>query len=143
MFTIYVINSVSCLLVLRWIDPDYTYGLEYSWRVKRLAKIKKAWVDIGVSNDAVKKICSAILLREMGNGLQLMKVPRILRLCDGQELISADYSENVVPYLALMDVLNLPYGCDLTGAHLFKSFSKKVRGLLCKSQRKDNKKVFS
>ena len=52
----------------------------------------KDWVDIRVCNEAVKNICSAGLLREMGYGLQLMRVPRIVRLCDGQEVITAAYS---------------------------------------------------
>ena len=40
--------------------------------------------------------------------VQLMRVPRIVRLCDGQEVIRAAYSENGMPYLTLVDVLNLP-----------------------------------
>ena len=138
------------------------------------------WVDIRMCNESVKNICSAGLLREMGYGLQLMRVPRIVRLCDGQKLIRATYSENGMPYLTLVDVLNLPNlnnegvaleevhlsdsmnfdpldllhercghyskskllegfkhmlftGSGLTRAHLSKSFSKKLRGHLCKS----------
>ena len=37
-----------------------------------------------------------------------MRVPRIVRLCDGQEVISASYSEKGMPYLTLVGVLNLP-----------------------------------
>ena len=66
------------------------------------------WVDIRACNEAVKNIYSAGLLREMGYGLQLMRVLRIVRLCDGQEVIRADYLENGVPYLTLVDMLYLP-----------------------------------
>ena len=44
----------------------------------------------------------------MGHGLQLMRVPRIVRFCDCQDVISADYSQNGMHYLALTGVLNLP-----------------------------------
>ena len=57
------------------------------------SRTHKDWVDMRVCNEAVKNICSAGLLREMGYGLQLMRVPRIVRLCDGQEVIRAAYSE--------------------------------------------------
>ena len=71
--------------VFRWITSDYT-----SWSTAAcqwFGKYKN-WLDIRVSNnEAVKNICSACLLREMGYGLQLMRDPRIVRLCDGQEVI--------------------------------------------------------
>ena len=51
------------------------------------------WVSIRVSNDAVKNISSAGLLREKGYSLQRIIVPRIVRLSDGQEVISANYFE--------------------------------------------------
>ena len=126
-------------------------------------------------NEAVKNTCSDGLLLEMGYGLQLMRVPRIVRLCDGQEVIRAAYSENGMPYLTLVDVLSLPEvhlsgsinvdpldlllercrhfskskllegfkhmlftESGLTRAHLSKSFSKKLRGHLCKSCAKGN-----
>ena len=40
-------------------------------------------------NDAVKNICSAGMLREMGYGLQLLRVPRVVRLVDGIEVLTA------------------------------------------------------
>ena len=57
----------------------------------------KDWVDFRVCNESVKNICSAGLLREMGYGLQLIRVPRIMRLSYGQKVIIADYSENGKP----------------------------------------------
>ena len=38
------------------------------------------WLDIRVCNDAVKNICSAGLLRDMGYGLQLLHVPGLWKL---------------------------------------------------------------
>ena len=42
------------------------------------------WLDIRVCNDAVKNIYSAGLQRDMGYGLQLLRVPRVVRLIDGE-----------------------------------------------------------
>ena len=84
-------------------------------------------VDIRVCNEAVKNICSAGLLRDMGYGLQLMRVPRIERLCDGQEVIRVAYSDNGMPYLTLVHVLNLPNwnneGVELEKVHLLDSMN--------------------
>ena len=49
----------------------------------------KDWVNIRVSNEAAKNICSAGLLLKMKYGLQLMRIPRISRLCNGHVVISA------------------------------------------------------
>ena len=38
------------------------------------------WLDIRVCNDAVKNICSAGLLRDMGYGIQQLNIPRVVRL---------------------------------------------------------------
>ena len=66
------------------------------------------WLDIRVCNDAVKNICSAGLLRDMGYGLQLLRVPRVVRLIDGEEVLTAKYSESGMPYVGLSDLLHLP-----------------------------------
>ena len=68
----------------------------------------KDWTDIRVCNDAVKNICSAGILRKMGYGLQLLRVPRVVRLCDGVEVIVAAYSESGMPYVGLSELLHLP-----------------------------------
>ena len=60
------------------------------------------WLDIRVCNDAVKNICSAGLLRDMGYNLQLLRVPRVVRLIDGEEVLT-DLS-----YVGLSDLLHLP-----------------------------------
>ena len=68
----------------------------------------KDWTDIRVCNDAVKNICLAGILGKMGYGLQLLRVPRVVRLCDGVEVIIAAYSERGVPYVGLSELLHLP-----------------------------------
>ena len=45
------------------------------------------WLDIRVCNDAIKNNCLAGLLRDIGYGLQLLHVPRVVRLCDHKEVI--------------------------------------------------------
>ena len=113
---------------------QFRLQLEYSWLVKGLGN--KDLVDIRVCNEAVKNICSAGLLREMGYGLQLMRVPRIVT---GQ-LIETEltkfarfslpidfYAENGMPYLTLVDVLNMPNlnkkGMALEEVHLSDSMN--------------------
>ena len=59
-------------------------------------------------NDAVKNICSAGLLRVMGYDLQLLHVPRVVRLIDGEEVLTVKYSESSMPYIVLSDLLHLP-----------------------------------
>ena len=54
----------------------------------------KDWLYIRVCNDAVKNICSAGLLRDTEYGLQLLHVPRVIRLCDHEEVITATYSDS-------------------------------------------------
>ena len=68
----------------------------------------KDWKEIRVCHDAVKNICSAGMLREMGYGLQLLRVPRVVRLVDGMEVLTASYSENGMPFVGLVELLNLP-----------------------------------
>ena len=66
------------------------------------------WLDIRVCNDAVKNICSAGLLRDMGYGLQLLHVPRVVRLCDHEEVVTATYSDSGMPYVGSSELLHLP-----------------------------------
>ena len=74
------------LYVLSWINSDYT-----SWSTADVSRVREIqdWVDVYVcvSSDAVNNTSSAGLLHEMGYGLQLMRVPGIVRLSDGQEVI--------------------------------------------------------
>ena len=44
----------------------------------------------------------------MGYGLQLLRVPRVVRLCDGVEVIMAAYFESGMPYVELSELLRLP-----------------------------------
>ena len=44
----------------------------------------------------------------MGYGLFLMKIPRVVRLYVGAEVLIATYSENGMPYVGLHELLNLP-----------------------------------
>ena len=60
------------------------------------------WLDIRVCNDAVNNICSASILREMGY------VPRVVRLRDNEEVITATYSDSGLPYVGLSEILHLP-----------------------------------
>ena len=71
----------------------------------------KDWKAVNVCPQAVKNICSAGILREMGYGLTLLRVPRIVRLHDEQEVLTATYADNGMPYVSLFDLLHLP---DLT-----------------------------
>ena len=64
-----------------------------------------AGIRIGrVCGEAIKSICSAGLLRDMGYGLQLLRVFRVVRLCDGMEVPIVAYSENGMPFVTLSDV---------------------------------------
>ena len=45
-------------------------------------------------NDAVKNICLAGLLGDMGFKLLLFRVPRVVRLSDDEEVFPAAYSES-------------------------------------------------
>ena len=68
----------------------------------------KDCTDIRVCNDAVKNICSAGILRKMGYELQLLRVPHVVRLSGGVEVIIAAYSESGMPYVGLSGLLHLP-----------------------------------
>ena len=68
----------------------------------------KEWSDIKVCPDSIKNICSGGVLRDMGYGLFLMRIPRVVRLYDGAEVLTATYSENGMPYVGLHELLNLP-----------------------------------
>jgi hypothetical protein len=68
----------------------------------------KDWKEIRVCNGAVKNICSGGILRDMGYGLSLLRVPRIVRLVDEKEVLVAQYAENGMPYVSLLDLLELP-----------------------------------
>ena len=59
----------------------------------------KDWKEIRVCHDAVKNICSAGMLREMGYGLQLLRVPRVVRLVDSIEVLTASYSDNGMSFV--------------------------------------------
>ena len=50
-------------------------------------------------------VCSAGLLRDMGYGLQLRRVPRVVILCGGMEVLIAVYSKSSMPYVVLSDKL--------------------------------------
>ena len=45
----------------------------------------------------MKIISSLGILRDMGYGLQLLHVPRVVRWCDNEEVITATYSDSGVP----------------------------------------------
>jgi hypothetical protein len=66
------------------------------------------WKDIRVCNGAVKNICSGGILRDMGYGLSLLRVPRVVRLLDEEAVLIASYAENGMPYVSLVDLLDLP-----------------------------------
>ena len=69
-------------------------------------------------HDAVKNICSAGMLREMGYGIQLLG---LVRLVDGMEVLTASYSENGMPFEGHVKLLNLPNinnGDTIEGVHL-------------------------
>ena len=59
--------------------------------------------DIRVCNDAVKNT-----LHKMGYGLQLLRCPFVVRLCDGVKVLIAAYSESGMPYVGLSELLHLP-----------------------------------
>ena len=46
-------------------------------------------------HDAVKNIYSAGMLRELGYGLHLLRVPRVVKLVDGMVVLTASYLEMV------------------------------------------------
>ena len=58
--------------------------------------------------DSIKNICSDGVLRDMGYGLFLMIIPRVVCLYDGAEVLIATYSENRMPYVGLHELLNPP-----------------------------------
>ena len=67
------------------------------------------WRGIKVCNDAVKNIVSGGMLRAMGYGLELLRVPKIVELNTGREVLVGNYDEHGgMPWVALHDVLNLP-----------------------------------
>ena len=66
------------------------------------------WHGIKVCNDAVKNIVSGGMLRAMGYGLELLRVPKIVELNTGREVLVGNYDEHGgMPWVALHDVLNL------------------------------------
>jgi hypothetical protein len=62
------------------------------------------WKDIRVCNGAVENICSGEILSDMGYGLSLLRVPRVVRLL----VLIASYAENGMPFVSLVDLLDLP-----------------------------------
>ena len=66
------------------------------------------WGEIRVCHEAVKNICSGGILRSMGYGLSLLRLPKIVRLLDGKEVLTGQYSANGMPYIDMSEVLNLP-----------------------------------
>jgi hypothetical protein len=68
----------------------------------------KDWQDIRVCHEAVKDICSAGMLRAMGYGLTLLRVPKVVTLLDNKEVLVGQYAENGMPYVSLLDLLHLP-----------------------------------
>ena len=65
-------------------------------------------VRITVCPQAVKNLCSGGMLRKMGYGLILLKVPQIVRMCDHAGVLTGVYSENGMPCVPLIELLNLP-----------------------------------
>ena len=65
------------------------------------------WSDIKVCPDSIKNICSGGVLRDMGYELFLMRIPRVVYLYDGAEVLIVIYSENGIPYVDLHELLNL------------------------------------
>ena len=72
--------------VLRWINQIARAGVQLA---RQRSGKYKGWVHIRVSNNAVKNIRSARLLREMGCSLQLLRVSRIV-ISDCQDVTSGD-----------------------------------------------------
>ena len=57
----------------------------------------------------MKNIVSGGMLRAMGYGLELLRVPKIVELNTGREVLVGNYDEHGgMPWVALHDVLNLP-----------------------------------
>ncbi len=44
----------------------------------------------------------------MGYGLSLLRVPRVVRLLDEEAVLTASYADNGMPYVSLIDLLDLP-----------------------------------
>ena len=99
--TLYCKRSVCS----RRVDSDYMSRSTIV--LLRIGKFKD-WKEIRVCHDAVTNICSAGMLREMGYGLQLLRVPRVVRLVDGMEVLTASYIKNGMPFVGLVELLNLP-----------------------------------
>ena len=68
----------------------------------------KDWKHVRVCHDAVKDICSAGILRDMGYGLSLLRLPKIVSLVDNKEVLVGQYAENGMPYVPLQELLHLP-----------------------------------
>jgi len=67
------------------------------------------WKAIKVSHDAVKNIISAGILREKGYGLTLLRIPRVVELDTGKQVLVGLYnSTSGMPYVNLHDILHLP-----------------------------------
>ena len=66
------------------------------------------WKRVTVCPSVVKNLCSGGMLRKMGYRLELLGVPRIVKLSDSSEVLSGSYSENGLPYVPLFDLLHLP-----------------------------------
>jgi hypothetical protein len=66
------------------------------------------WKDVTVCNDALKNLVGGGYLRAMGYGLSLVRIPKVVRLSDGVEVLVADYDSHGMPYIALDDMLHLP-----------------------------------
>ena len=57
-------------------------------------------------SDAVKKICSTGLLKALGYGEILLRVPKIVTLEDDEKkVLTAKYAETGMPYISIYDVL--------------------------------------
>lgn len=69
----------------------------------------KDWSEVRVCNDAIKNIIGAGYLRSMGYGLSLLRVPRIVNLDSGEEVvIDVEYAANGMPFASLQNLLHLP-----------------------------------
>jgi hypothetical protein len=66
------------------------------------------WNNITICNNAIKNLVGGGYLRTMGYGLTLLQVPRIVKLCDGAVVLVAEYSQNGMPFVDLMDLFALP-----------------------------------
>ena len=54
----------------------------------------------------------------MGYGLQLLHVPRVVRLCGHEEVITATYSDSGMPYVGLSEILHLLNNISRDSVHL-------------------------